>query len=120
MKQVINVDLAKEGLFTTQEVVDLLNSGGHDGAEIVAGLLAEMEERTHVLEVDVPISALIEELGADEALFEIDNSDIIDHLKGQGYSVIEGAPVTMFDQMKMDFFVENADKISLESLEALV
>lgn len=120
MKQVIEIDLNKEGLFTKEEVIDLLNSGGHAGAEILEGLLAEMEDRGHHVEVDVPISALIEELGPDEALYEFDNSDIIDHMEGQGFFVIEKRPETMFDRMKMDFFVQNADKISLESLEQLV
>ena len=118
MKQVIAIDLLEEKLFTKDDIAKLI-------ASLVEGLtledaINELGDRVQALEVDVPISALIEELGADEALSEFDNSDIIDHLEGQGYSVIEGAPETMFDQMKMDFFVQNADKISLEALEQIV
>lgn len=120
-KQVsVRINLNKNGLMTLDEVMELLEGHGFDYTvleEFLKNKDRDEVEVNGVAEVDIDMEDVIEEFDPDDLLYHIDPDVVMGHAKRHTPELL---PERLMDQMKMEFFVANQDRIKFSDLESLV
>lgn len=120
-KQVsVRINLNKNGLMTLDEVMELLEGHGFDYTvleEFLKNKDRDEVEVNGVAEVDIDMKDVIEEFDPDDLLYHIDPDVVMGHAKRHTPELL---PERLMDQMKMEFFVANQDRIKFNDLESLV
>lgn len=120
-KQVsVRINLNKNGLMTLDEVMELLEGHGFDYTvleEFLKNKDRDEVEVNGVAEVDIDMEDVIEEFDPDDLLYHIDPDVVMGHAKRHTPELL---PERLMDQMKMEFFVANQDRIKFNDLESLV
>ena len=120
-KQVsVRINLNNNGLMTLDEVMELLEGHGFDYTvleEFLKNKDRDEVEVNGVAEVDIDMEDVIEEFDPDDLLYHIDPDVVMGHAKRHTPELF---PERLMDQMKMEFFVANQDRIKFNDLESLV
>lgn len=129
-KQVsVRINLNNNGLMTLDEVMELLEGHGFDYTvleEFLKNKDRDEVEVNGVAEVDIDMEDVIEEFDLDDLLYHIDPDDLLYHIDPDvvmGHAkrhTPELFPERLMDQMKMEFFVANQERIKFNDLENLV
>lgn len=105
---------------TLDEVMELLEGHGFDYTvleEFLKNKDRDEVEVNGVAEVDIDMEDVIEEFDPDDLLYHIDPDVVMGHAKRHTPELL---PERLMDQMKMEFFVANQDRIKFNDLESLV
>lgn len=115
----VTINLEDHDLMTIEEVVELLSL--YDVPEDALDRFLEMErpevDITCTADIDVDPQEVIDELDPDDLLYHVNSDDIMNHARREAPELF---PERLLDQMKMEFFAANMDRIKLEDLENLV
>lgn len=116
----VRINLNNNGLMTIDEAVELLEGHGLDYTvleEFLKNKDRDEVEVNGVAEVEVDIEDVIEEFDPDDLLYHVDSDVVMGHAKRHTPELF---PERLMDQMKMEFFAANQERIKLDDLENLV